>query len=229
MSGARPSPSRTTPTSRARNRNKSFLRAGNGTSYRELTERVERLQRLLTDEREENRLLKQDLAKAWGDRNAFRRLPDSDADEAPQGRDRSVVFSSNNFATINEDSSRRMPTPITSSTKLTRTTSTPSHKRVKRVEELPEVSTLQRRYDELLEAHTSLREHYKVDYRKWHGFKSWLFDEEKQNKEKRSNKNEDGMSKEERKKRANARIWAKRQMFLKIGPDLTALERDDCA
>jgi hypothetical protein len=129
-------------------------------------------------------------------------------------------------------SSSRTPTPVTSSTKLTVTPSTPSQKRVK---DLPlELSTLQGRYDELLEAHTNLEGRYKVDYKKWHDFKVWLFDEEKQNKERRNNRDDDGTSKEERKKRANARIWAKRKMFLKIGPDLTALENgtpahDDCA
>jgi hypothetical protein len=100
MTVDRPSPSRTTPRSRVRNLNKSFSRAGGGSSYRELTERVERLQRLLTDEREENRLLKQDLAKAQDDRDAFRRL--LEAAEATQERDRSVFFSSSNFAIINE-------------------------------------------------------------------------------------------------------------------------------
>ena len=120
-------------------------------------------------------------------------------------------------------------TPPTPNCDPAATPSTPSHNSIQRV--TLELSILQSQYDELLRVHRRAEARYEADYRKWREFKEWLFDEETQNKKNRNGKGTElnnVMSKEARKKRANARIWKKRQMLLKIGPNLTAL-RDGAA
>lgn len=84
-----------------------------------------------------------------------------------------------------------------------------------------EIKVLQERYDTLKAIKERAAERYKADYKKWRDFSKWIFAENDQH---RKHRNEQGISKEEKKRRDLASIMRKRQKMVELGPNLARFE-----
>ncbi|KAJ3501210.1 hypothetical protein NLJ89_g9443 [Agrocybe chaxingu] len=93
--------------------------------------------------------------------------------------------------------------------------------RVKSEKELSEA-----RYDEIKAVKDRAAERYKADFKKWRDFSRWLFAEDE---DRRKQRNEPGITVEEKKRCDNSSLMRKRQMMIELGPDVARFpgERDE--
>ncbi|KAF9524911.1 DNA repair protein endonuclease SAE2/CtIP C-terminus-domain-containing protein [Crepidotus variabilis] len=86
-----------------------------------------------------------------------------------------------------------------------------------------EMTELQKRYDQLQDVKNRAAERYKSDYKKWDTFNKWLFTEDTEHKQHRS---EPGISKEEKRRRDKESFKRKRQKMVEMGPDMARIESE---
>ncbi|RDB16596.1 hypothetical protein Hypma_002805 [Hypsizygus marmoreus] len=87
-----------------------------------------------------------------------------------------------------------------------------------------EVTQLQARYDSLADVKERAAARYKLDYAKWRKFKDWMFTEEEEHAKDR---NETGISDEDRRKKDIASLMRKKKMMMEIGLDLRQFEGEE--
>ncbi|KAF8806782.1 hypothetical protein BYT27DRAFT_7100717 [Phlegmacium glaucopus] len=86
-----------------------------------------------------------------------------------------------------------------------------------------QLKRLDEKYDALKDVKERAAERYKVDFKKWRAFNDWLF---KEDAEHHKDRNEPGITLEEKKRRDRASIMRKKQKMIEIGPDLARLEEE---
>ncbi|KAF5372374.1 hypothetical protein D9615_009280 [Tricholomella constricta] len=80
-----------------------------------------------------------------------------------------------------------------------------------------EFKQLQERYDALADVKERAAARYKIDYAKWRKFRDWIFTEEAEHSKDR---NEVGITEEEKRSRYMASLMRKKKMMMEIGPNL---------
>jgi len=181
-------------------------------TYRIAIERAERRETELRDERDANRRLNDELRVIEQERDDLEKQLRSSKRNREQ--DGYVVGGFSGYLYSSPCLHCSVPDAITS----------PSE----RIQHLSlELTTLQSRYDTLLEVHERATERHKTDYTRWRVFKEWLFSEEKDKKKDRGNEgNETPDEKAKEKRRLNAQVMKKREMVLKMGPGVWDFEKE---